>query len=175
MVKKCGGSEDMVWTCPKTRLQVEHMPPMTVVMGDISTLGWVIVKCACIENEDLPGLMIDMGKLQTQVYKGWQVIQSSNQKLLQFSQLHKHNDLYTSPASRRMRFADYRGFDDMKGLYPSLKKLMDRNEDVCSEFMSNNTPFESNFEFRGHNILGNLQGVKEQVMHTDYSYYIDQM
>ena len=68
-----------------------------------------------------------------------------------------------------MKYEYLMGDVDIPRKYSGLYKFFQDNEKVCKQFMNFNSTIACDFTFTGNNLLANICGVLEKLLHTDYS------
>lgn len=175
-VQKCvkRNVDDMVWKNTHSKQLIANMAQQTTISGDITTLGWVIVKGADVEAACFPGFIWDVNRIIPDLHSTkfgmstWQQIQGLNHNKPQFPDYVK-SKTHALGGKRMMKYKGALGEEEMSKDYPYISEWVNANEGVCANFMANNTAEESKFVFTGHNILVNANSVEEQAMHTDYN------
>ena len=99
----------MVWRCKYDRQKIIHMDSGMQVMGDIQSLGWVVVKWYILVNEDSLHYMMDMKKLEIDLdtkQRSWSAIQGKS--------LFQLPDVVPMDMTRKLLCRDKRGNRFMK-------------------------------------------------------------
>ena len=168
----CSGSDDMVWRFPKNTYDLEDLDPGHVVMGDIPTLGWAVIKCFQYSDpKDITSYNNQMASLDRQV-KTWKPIQAKKDNDVQFPCFNKTGDMpmfEKRGGKRRMMVSNPSESLDKIHQYPKIELLFSKNLFLCNIYLNRVTHCRCDYHFFAHNILANDKDVCEQYIHTDYS------
>ena len=129
----------MVWKY-KSKEKLDDYLPGTYIMGDLDTLGWVIIKAFQFEGDDLKTYSNYMEKKVKNV-KIWYPIQSSSEQQMQFSELiakDPYPELFSKPTGTRRMLAQKR----VGKLFVTgdiLNQWFDKNLKISSQHIHFNT------------------------------------
>lgn len=170
--------EDNVWTCKK---EVHNLNPGDYVMGDINTLGWVIVKAFQFkEGTELKDFVLQMNKIiGHHPFNDWSTIQHSSKNEMAYKNLiasGPYPELFkvnnnSKRGVRTMRITKATGALGQGILKTdTVMKWYDENLKVASDHVKYTTTIDATYQFSGHNMLVNSGALLEQSVHTDYTY-----
>ena len=168
---RCDGNH--VWKY-NSEDSVDKMYHGQYIMGDIETLGWVIVRGYNCEGEDLVGFVKDFQGLigKTKPFDGWTVVQQGEHNIMHrefFIASGPYAELFKAgkrSGKRMMRAKKSMGKEMEK--YKHMSKWFDESLKVASEYVRLNTILEATYAFIDTNVLANEGAVSEQRLHTDY-------
>jgi len=167
--------KENIWKYEQSDYEIHSMDDGEIVMGDVNSLGWVVLKhrtpndmnefydtVACIKEE----VNVERkNKLQKGSLK-WTNIQ----KPMQFK------SLSNIPPNEEYFFKRFPGVRVMKkksitegGLPTIINDFIDQNAQLCSNHLEKRSIIDCTYVAKGKNILANIDGVKEQNIHTDYN------
>ena len=107
-------------------------------------------------------------------YNHWITIQnpSSGMQFKDLKRIKSGQEYYfekDKPASCVMKYNVMDNPYTLKNDFPQLHLLFEKNNDLCSRYLSYTSEIDCIYKSVGRNILANKKGVPEQYMHSDYS------
>lgn len=159
-----------VWKTNKNREDIKSMFPGSYLMGDLATLGWVVIKAKILEVKNIEGWVSDMTKLvgSDANFRKWATIQDKD-TAIQYPHF-----VDTSPSEGLYKSIS----GDRKQAWPRLNKRNLSTYRSISQWFKENLQVEGNYikwnttiEAKGSNFLSNDGAVQEQQIHIDYEKY----
>ena len=176
MAKRCGGEDEMVWRCNKSPHAISKLEAGTHLMGDIDSLGWVVLKGhvhgdnSILEfSQEIVSIVQDFQETPTNFFE----IQGAQDKMMQFPHLRKEgpHELFFNlfPGKRYMMYNSIEEKNmHMQKRFPKLHEVFKKNTRICATYLFQVTTIRCQYVSAAPNVLLTYLGVREQYMHTDY-------